>query len=89
MGPNDYESSAELRAVERPDRGAVGPNDYDSTAELRAEQRPYSSADSREDRGAELPHVGPHDCAANLLAFLRPDRGAVGPNDSTAELLAF
>ena len=87
MGPNDYESSAELRAVERPDRGAVGPND--STAELRAEQRPYSCADSakadvpadprlqpyvprdlhadgRGDRGAELPHAGPHDCAAKL-----------------------
>ena len=34
MGPNDYESSAELRAIERPDRGAGGP--HDSTAKLLA-----------------------------------------------------
>ena len=48
MGPDDYESSAELRAVERPDRGA---DDYESSAELRAVERP--------DRGAG----GPHDSA--------------------------
>ena len=60
MGPTD--STAELPAVERPDRGAVGPND--STTELFAFQRP--------DRGA----VGPTDSAAELFAIERPDRGA-------------
>ena len=28
--------------------------------------------------------MGPHDCAAELCAVQRPDRGTGGPNDSTA-----
>ena len=52
--------AAELPADERA---------YKQNANVRTIERPYSSADSREDRGAELPHVGPHDCAAELFAF--------------------
>ena len=32
--------------------------------------------------------MGPHDCAAELCAVQRPDRGAGGPHDSAAELCA-
>ena len=53
-------AAAELPTHERP---------YKQNADVRTIERAYSSADSREDRGAELPHVGPHDCAAELFAF--------------------
>ena len=53
-------AAAELPTDERP---------YKQNANVRTIERAYSSADSREDCGAELPHVGPHDCAAKLLAF--------------------
>ena len=52
--------AAELRTVERP---------YKQNANVCTIEHAYRSADSRGDRGAELPHVGPHDCAAKLLAF--------------------
>ena len=127
MGPNDYESSAELRAVERakrgaggphdsaaelcaikrPDRGAVGPTD--SAAELRAVQRPDRGADSakadvpadprlqpyvprdlhaddRGDRGAELPHAGPHDYTAELRTVEIAHTVALDAADARAEL---
>ena len=80
MGPNDYESSAELRAVERPDRGAVGPNDYESSAELRAVERP--------DRGA----VGPNDSTAKLQADALADgntRKSHGGSRICADAAAF
>ena len=53
-------AAAELPTDERP---------YKQNADVRTIERTYRSADSRGDRGAELPHVGPHDCAAKLLAF--------------------
>ena len=53
-------AAAELPTDERP---------YKQNADVRTIERAYRSADSRGDRGAELPHVGPHDCAAELFAF--------------------
>ena len=53
-------AAAELPTDERP---------YKQNADVRTIERAYRSADSRGDRGAELPHVGPHDCAAKLFAF--------------------
>ena len=65
----------DLQADGRGDRGA----------ELRTIERAYISADGRGDRGAELRDVGPHDCAAELCAVERPDRGAGGPHDSALD----
>ena len=73
MGSNDYESSAELRAVERAKRGADSAK-ADVPADPRLQpyvlRQPYVprdlQADGRGDRGAELPHAGPHDCTAEL-----------------------
>ena len=59
MGPDDYESSAELRAVELPDRGAVGPND--STAKLQA--------DALADGNTRKSHGGSRICA-DAAAFV-------------------
>ena len=71
MGPTD--SAAELFAIERPDRGANSAK-ADVPADPRLQpyvlRQPYVPrdlhADDRGDRGAELPHAGPHDCAAKL-----------------------
>ena len=71
MGPTD--SAAELFAIERPDRGANSAK-ADVPADPRLQpyvlRQPYVPrdlhADGRGDRGAELPHAGPHDCAAKL-----------------------
>ena len=71
MGPTD--SAAELFAIERPDRGANSAK-ADVPADPRLQpyvlRQPYVprdlQADGRGDRGAELPHAGPHDCAAKL-----------------------
>ena len=79
MGPDDYESSAELRAVERPDRGAGGPHDS-TAAELCAIKRP--------DRGA----VGPTDSAAKLQADALADgntRKSHGGSRICADAAAF
>ena len=79
MGPNDYESSAELRAVERAKRGAGGPNDS-TAAELRAVERP--------DRGA----VGPTDSTAKLQADALADgntRKSHGGSRICADAAAF
>ena len=87
MGSNDYESSAELRAVERAKRGADS-----AKADVPADPRlqPYVprdlQADGRGDRGAELRDVGPHDCAAKLRTVEIAHSGALDAADARAEL---
>ena len=76
VGPTD--SAAELFAIERPDRGANS-----AKADVPADPRlqPYVprdlQADGRGDRGAELPHAGPHDCAAKLRTVEIAHSGAL------------
>ena len=67
MGSNDYESSAELRAFERAKRGADSAKaDVPADPRLQPYVPRHLQADGRGDGGAELPHAGPHDCAAKL-----------------------
>ena len=68
MGPTD--STAELFAIERPDRGAdIAKADVPADPRLQPYVPRDLHADGRGDRGAELRDVGPHDCAAELFAF--------------------
>ena len=82
MGPDDYESSAELRAVERPDRGAVGPND--STAKLQADA--LADGNTRKSHGGSRIFA---DAAAIITAEFQADKGAdagtVGPTHTAAD----
>ena len=71
MGPTD--STAKLRAVQRPDRCAVGPND--STAELFAIERPDRGADSAKADVPADPRLQPY-VPRDLQADGRGDRGA-------------
>ena len=70
MGPTD--STAELFAIERPDRGANS-----AKADVPADPRlqPYV---------LRQPYV-PRDLQADLCAIKRPDRGAGGPHDSALD----
>ena len=87
MGPNDYESSAELRAEQRPYSCADS-----AKADVPADPRlqPYVprdlQADGRGDRGAKPPHAGPHDCAAKLRTVEIAHSGALDAADAPAEL---
>ena len=91
MGPTD--STAELFAIERPDRGADRAK-ADVPADPRLQpyvlRQPYVPrdlhADNRGDRGAELPHAGPHDCAAKLRSVEIAHSGALAAADARAEL---
>ena len=91
MGPTD--SAAELFAIERPDRGANRAK-ADVPADPRLQpyvlRQPYVPrdlhADGRGDRGAELPHAGPHDCTAELRTVEIAHSLAHDATDARAEL---
>ena len=91
MGPTD--SAAELFAVKRPDRGADSAK-ADVSADPRLQpyvlRQPYVPrdlhADDRGDRGAELSHAGPHDCAAKLRTVEIAHSVALDAADARAEL---
>ena len=91
MGPTD--SAAELRAVQRPDRGADSAK-ADVPADPRLQpyvlRQPYVPrdlhADDRGDRGAELPHAGPHDYTAELRTVEIAHTVALDAADARAEL---
>ena len=91
VGPTD--SAAELRAVQRPDRGADSAK-ADVPADPRLQpyvlRQPYVPrdlhADDRGDRGAELPHAGPHDYTAELRTVEIAHTVALDAADARAEL---